>query len=144
MRKSDKLGLAFIAAVCLAAAISCKPAHPVAAQTTDKVVEQKAEATRKAKASEKEEEFASKTAAILLLSGTKCDLSKLDIEQVMETTDKVYDATGVHPSDYPKGEWLRKVFFTITTTDFLRDIQDDQPQMVKAFCKSMAEKFPAK
>jgi hypothetical protein len=95
-------------------------------------------------ASQAEEDFAAKGAAVLLLTASKCDLGTVDIERIMNQTDAVYDTAGVHPTDYKPGEWLRKTYFIINQTDFLRAIEAGDRQMVRAFCASMAEKFPNK
>lgn len=95
-------------------------------------------------ASEKEEEVASRSAAILLLAINKCGPSKFDSLRAMDQLDTVYSATGVNPANYPEGEWTRKIFFTMSQTDFLRKVRDDDPPMVKAFCSSIAERFPNK
>jgi hypothetical protein len=93
-------------------------------------------------ASEKEENVASSGAAILLLSASKCDLNKFDLDRVMKQVQATYDMTGVHPGDYKQGEWMRKIFFTINQTDYMQQIYDGEPTMLRAFCQGMAEKFP--
>jgi hypothetical protein len=93
-------------------------------------------------ATEKEEEFASKSAAILLLATGKCDLGTFNVEKLMSKINAAYDTAGVHPSDYKQGEWVRKVFFTISQTDYLREIDAGNPQVVRAFCNSISAKFP--
>jgi hypothetical protein len=77
-----------------------------------------------------------------MLAVDKCDLSTFDVSKMLDQIDAVYDTAGVNPDDYPKGEWTRKIFFTISQTDYLRKIQNGEPQMVNPFCKSIREKFP--
>jgi hypothetical protein len=93
-------------------------------------------------ATEKEEEFAAKTAATLLLATGKCDLNTFSVAKLMKKTEDVYDVTGVDPKSYPPGEWVRKTFFAITTTGWLSMINNDDPAMVKNFCSTMSRHYP--
>jgi hypothetical protein len=95
-------------------------------------------------ATEKEETVAGISVAIMGLTVEKCDLSKIDVVKVIDQTDNMLKLSGVNPDDYKEGEWTRKVFFIISQTDYLREIRDDKPQAVRAFCKTISEKFPAK
>ena len=55
-------------------------------------------------------------------------------------TTKAYEVSGVNPSSYPAGEWMRKVFFFISGNDFYTTVLNRDPASVATFCKIFREK----
>jgi hypothetical protein len=93
-------------------------------------------------ASQEAEDFAISATAMMGLAAQKCDLGKVDITKLIANAETVSEQTGVHPADYPKGEWMRKVALAISQKDHLRRIDQGEPEAVKTFCGALAEKFP--
>jgi hypothetical protein len=91
--------------------------------------------------SPEEEKFALEAASLSLLGVLNCDLPGDQQPALMKLVDKAYEASGVNPSNYPSGEWTRKVFFFISGNSFYSAVLNKEPASVASFCKILHEKI---
>ena len=90
---------------------------------------------------EKEEQFALEAASILMLGASNLDVCSVDTSRLMDMVDQAYEASGVKPTDYPAGEWSRKVFFHIAANPYYSAVLNHEPTSVASFCKLLREKI---
>ena len=93
---------------------------------------------------QEEEQFALEAASLMMLSTLNCVDAGAPERQplLMKMVERAYETAGVKPSEYPSGEWTRKIFFYIQGNSFYSAVLNHDPASVASFCKIIREKIP--